>query len=126
VPTLYCNTVADWGVSALSHMESFAHHRQLMWDRSEGREHVLVCGRCHQAFVLRNSALQDPNPSSRLVADFLRTDWGKTQLLEAIYNRLGRELRPGEHPFDPDTEPSAPENRRTGWSKILDEDPFDD
>ena len=130
MPTIYSNTVEDWGMQCLGHMKNVPEcHGRLSWpgnEREGGIAASLTCIRCGTWLSLRAEALRASDHSTRIVADFLRTDWGKHQLLLTLLERGKTGLRPGEHPFDPDVEPLEPENRKTGWSRVLDDDPFED
>lgn len=141
MPVIYSDTVLDWGTQAIAHMRNVSgplrgddgqvHPCRVDWPLpslcSIGDGPSLVCSRCNVWFTLRsNNVLLETDPSTRIVADFLRSPFGRKQLLEYLLSKGAQGLQPGEHPFDPDAEPQPePEARETAWSKILSEDDYE-
>ena len=131
MPVIESNSVLDWGMQAIAHMRN-AHKPgdppcQVDWGFDPGNLDVsLVCPACNVWFNIPRAALQQPDQSTRIVSDFLRSAFGRSRLLEYLRTKGAEGLKPGEHPFDPDA-PIEPveEPRDTAWSKILEDDDYE-
>ena len=127
MPIIDCESVVEWGRQAITHMQGNPEH-QVGWHIDPSSlTTTLACNRCDTEFSVSRLVLQQPDQSTRIVADFLRTSWGRERLLSFLLQKGSEGLKPGEHPFDPDAEPDVEGPRMTAWSRILDDgDMFDD
>lgn len=128
MPEVFASSAREWGLLAIAHMNAMG-HAALVWHVSRTDEaHRIGCPVCNMWFAITPETLRaDMDSRSSVVTDFLRTGWGREQIIRVLIEsaaitkgRVKGERDPSaDYPFDR-PEPEVP--RRTAWERVLDDE----